>query len=774
MAVLLQKFGQNRGSRAAYGVDYSKYSRINPSRGGGVLGSGSSTLTRNSDEYNYNGSTLDVLINDQVRIHSTKGAGFEPAVANLLPFKDFDSGWTVAANGDDYDIKSGGTAYWFQENKTNGAATTTLDSDSIRSAASARAVKVAISAQGDATSSVRFYSRAAGMPLYMTTGTTYTIGFWAKASTAKTVPISGAGGLSSSVNITTSYSEFEITWTSNATTTLGDIIWVLGQLGTFDFYIDAISFKEGSFADSRWIGGDAAVGADEVTDGVFEAVTETNAYTSDFSAGVDGWTASQGAAAGNIDGIGGQDDNLRFTVDGDSSTHRANKSTLFTVGKTSRIRLDYYIPSGQSNIDGIVLYSGLGGVAYSTNQTVTDAWANTDTYVTARENANFVIYATDGGNRTFQDAGADDVFYIRNVIIDDVTLTSWTDTADGLAPGTDGAGALNGKASWDGSQSAESALTQSGTAATAKTSYRLETVVTRSAGTVTVEYGSVDGTTRNASGTYYDYITALDTDFLKYKADSSFTGTVDTVVVKTHGSVGVSESAQLSYTLPTSPIGGALFAETLGAEIATGTLTLGLLYNITADTGGDFYAGSAVGEYFVSDGTETADGDSKVKNVTNAYDSGTGLLPPHATVMAWVRFGYAWDDAPVNGTHGAVAISNTAASLIWNRNLAGTSGAIRSFDGMTSINQTWNWPAGTLGKLVLKYGYLVDNVLKFGIAIDTGSGIGAFGEATYDGAYTTGTDLILAHTPFGPIWIQKWEIYPSILSDEKINALGSP
>jgi len=36
-------------------------------------------------------------------------------------------------------------------------------------------------------------------------------------------------------------------------------------------------------------------------------------YSSDFSAGVDGWTTAQGTAAGNIDSIGGVDNWLRLT-----------------------------------------------------------------------------------------------------------------------------------------------------------------------------------------------------------------------------------------------------------------------------------------------------------------------------------------------------------------------------------------------------------------------------------------------------------------------------
>ena len=149
--------------------------------------------------------------------------------------------------------------------------------------------------------------------------------------------------------------------------------------------------------------------------------TPINIYTSDFSAGVDGWGVSNGAAAGNIDTIGGQDDNLRFTIDGTNAAHRVNKPTVNTIGKTYRARFDYYIPSGQSNIDGIRPATAL---FIGSTQTVLDAWTAVDIYYTATDTT-FYIYAFDGALSTFQDAGSDDVFYIRNVIIDE-EVTLWS------------------------------------------------------------------------------------------------------------------------------------------------------------------------------------------------------------------------------------------------------------------------------------------------------------------------------------------------------------
>ncbi len=271
---------------------------------------------------------------------------------------------------------------------------------------------------------------------------------------------------------------------------------------------------------------------DLATDGVFEAVSAANSHTSDFSAGTDGWTASAGAVAGNIDTIGGQDDNLRFTVDGANSIHYAvGPAQTLAQGKAYRIRFDYYIPNGQSNIDGIRLFDS-GGSGISGILNTTDAWTSEDWYWNCKTNTgNFRLYAYDGAVLTFQDAGGDDVFYLRNVIIDAVTFTSWTDTADGLAPDTDGVGALTDKASWDGSQVAASQLIQPDIL-TPGALARIVYTLTRSAGTMTVKCGTASGTSRNSAATYTETIMCAGNGNLIFEADADFVGTVDVVSAK--------------------------------------------------------------------------------------------------------------------------------------------------------------------------------------------------------------------------------------------------
>jgi len=120
-----------------------------------------------------------------------------------------------------------------------------------------------------------------------------------------------------------------------------------------------------------------------------------------------------------VDGVGGQDDNLRFTVDTSNAIHRAYKTGLKSVGKRYRASFDYYIPSGQSNVDNIRVTETNGTDILADNLNVTDAWTRA-TFESVATTNGFYFYAKDGIATTFQDASGDDVFYIRNVTVTEI------------------------------------------------------------------------------------------------------------------------------------------------------------------------------------------------------------------------------------------------------------------------------------------------------------------------------------------------------------------
>jgi len=272
------------------------------------------------------------------------------------------------------------------------------------------------------------------------------------------------------------------------------------------------------------------LGAELGTDVVFDDVSEANDYTSDFSAGADGWTSFRGTAVGNIDAIGGYDDTLRFTADDTYGGHYIKSPNQYAVGLCYRVRFEYYLPSGQSNIDGIRLEDDASATAIRLSGILntTDAWTAYDGYHNKTTAIEFFIRGIDGSAISWQDAGGDDIFYIKNVIIDAVTFDFWA-TGTGWAPETS-AGALTGKALKTAGTASD--LTQSGTAATADKIYKLLHTSERTAGSYTPEFGSTDGAAVSAAGTNIDWLSAVDTDYIKFKADASFAGTIDAVSVK--------------------------------------------------------------------------------------------------------------------------------------------------------------------------------------------------------------------------------------------------
>jgi hypothetical protein len=151
----------------------------------------------------------------------------------------------------------------------------------------------------------------------------------------------------------------------------------------------------------------------------------SSVWVSNFSAGVDGTDAARGIVAGNIDSIGGQDDNARFTCGAELDSHYIRKSSITTVGRRYQLVFDYYIPSGQSNIDTIGLTSTTTGGITSLYSTL-DTWTSISTKDYTANYQHVLITAYDGTAETFSDASANDVFYIKNVILNRVTMPAAT------------------------------------------------------------------------------------------------------------------------------------------------------------------------------------------------------------------------------------------------------------------------------------------------------------------------------------------------------------
>jgi hypothetical protein len=199
--------------------------------------------------------------------------------------------------------------------------------------------------------------------------------------------------------------------------------------GTSGSYISFAQIETKAFATS-YIPSVVASGVRNQETG--RAPSATSIYTSDFSAGVNGATANGGAVAGNIDGIGGQNDNLRFTSDASTGIHTINLGTsALSASKFYTVTFSYYIPSANTTIKRI----RVGGDTVTVGSTV-DAWATFSMTVTGQTSA-AVVGIQSGSTAASFTGTAGDLIYIRAVTVLEctgivnnsaMTIAAWVNT----------------------------------------------------------------------------------------------------------------------------------------------------------------------------------------------------------------------------------------------------------------------------------------------------------------------------------------------------------
>jgi len=145
-------------------------------------------------------------------------------------------------------------------------------------------------------------------------------------------------------------------------------------------------------------------------------------YLSNFSAGVDGWPGNNLTVSGNNDAISdgttSLDDVLKSYATVTNSTHEISKA-IAVVGVPNIITFKYYIPTGQTNVNGLVVYgnvfatnvidlrSGLGVVGTWTQ--VSGSYTPSSTTVYIRAFKTFTSSYAGAGS------ASDDIFYIKDL-----------------------------------------------------------------------------------------------------------------------------------------------------------------------------------------------------------------------------------------------------------------------------------------------------------------------------------------------------------------------
>ncbi|MDF3056812.1 MAG: hypothetical protein K0R17_1027 [Rariglobus sp.] len=142
------------------------------------------------------------------------------------------------------------------------------------------------------------------------------------------------------------------------------------------------------------------------------------AISSDFSAGVDGFGAAQGAVVGNVDGIGGVDNVLELNTAGGTGAATSRDIGLGNlVGRTIRLRFDVYRPSANTTGTHINIRDGGSGLLTPTLDfvPVADTWTSYDVVLPMSNSTSALQFRLAIGATTGGALGTGDKAYFKNV-----------------------------------------------------------------------------------------------------------------------------------------------------------------------------------------------------------------------------------------------------------------------------------------------------------------------------------------------------------------------
>jgi hypothetical protein len=149
--------------------------------------------------------------------------------------------------------------------------------------------------------------------------------------------------------------------------------------------------------------------------------SQTPVYESDFSVDANGWTAiALSSIVGNIDGIGGQDNWLRGTLNATNTQHAMLISNL-VIGQSYSITGLCYIPSSNAATVAISVRDGVS-VSLTAVAALDAATAFSTGQFTATTNSLRLYARNSGGSTTV--SGSGDVMYVKDVVITRLGCTS--------------------------------------------------------------------------------------------------------------------------------------------------------------------------------------------------------------------------------------------------------------------------------------------------------------------------------------------------------------
>ena len=141
-------------------------------------------------------------------------------------------------------------------------------------------------------------------------------------------------------------------------------------------------------------------------------------YISDFSSGIDNWnSAGTNLNAPYTEPNTGVGNCMKVVATNTTGIHRVEKRNILTeAGKTYKVTGQVYLPSGNTNVNKVKIYTGYSNEGY-VDITTTDQWVYFIVYITITAYRYLDFYAYKDNNESFTGAGSssDDMFYIKNI-----------------------------------------------------------------------------------------------------------------------------------------------------------------------------------------------------------------------------------------------------------------------------------------------------------------------------------------------------------------------
>lgn len=158
----------------------------------------------------------------------------------------------------------------------------------------------------------------------------------------------------------------------------------------------------------------------------------TATYTSNWSAGVDGWTATRATLTAPQTATHNAVEKtncLRVAANTENNSHGAFKSGIYTIGKSALTLVEAAIPSANTNAGRLKLRETVTLTEFG-EITTHDEWIKKAFYHLPKSDGLFLTLATDAGTIAFAGAGgADDFADIASVTIYQAGWTLWMDGA---------------------------------------------------------------------------------------------------------------------------------------------------------------------------------------------------------------------------------------------------------------------------------------------------------------------------------------------------------